>query len=182
MAGTNVFAIRYAYAFASVAQSASLDVAVAQQQLNDFAATLAGSRELREVLSNPSIPADQKLGLLDALAERIGMFREVRNFIAVMMDHQRLGELSEILAEYHRIANVSAGVAEALVTSARTLDEAGRHELEVQVGRLAGSRVRITYEQDAALLGGAIIQIGSTIYDGSVRAQLEQMKQALVRA
>ena len=182
MAGTNVFAIRYAYAFASVADSAGLDVALAQQQLKDFAETLAGSRELREVLSNPSIPADQKLGLLDAIADRIGVFREVRNFIAVMMDHQRLPELPEILAEYHRIADASAGVAEARVTSARALDEGGRQELALQVGRLAGSRVRITYEQDAALLGGAIIQIGSTIYDGSVRAQLEQMKQALVRA
>lgn len=182
MAGSNVYAIRYAHAFSSVAVSSGLDVAAAQQQMKDFADTFAGSSELREVLMDPSIPADQKLGLLDALAERIGMFREVRNFIAVMMDHQRLGEMQEILFEYHRIADTDAGIAEALVTSARPLEEAGRHEIEAQISRMAGSEVRVTYEQDASLLGGAIVTIGSTVYDGSVRAQLEQLKQTLVSA
>ncbi len=65
------------------------------------AGTLAGSRELREVLMNPSIATEQKLKVLDAIAGRIGMFPQVRNFIAVIMDHRRLAELNEILAEYH---------------------------------------------------------------------------------
>ena len=70
----SVVSLRYAHAFASVAASSHLDTAAAQQQLSDFSATLAGSRELREVLMNPSIPADQKLKVLDAIAGRIGMF------------------------------------------------------------------------------------------------------------
>ncbi|MGD0444939.1 MAG: ATP synthase F1 subunit delta [Edaphobacter sp.] len=174
--------LRYAHAFASVAASAHLDTAAAQQQLNDFAGTFAGSRELREVLMNPSIPADQKLKVLDAIAGRIGMFPQVRNFIAVIVDHQRLEDLREILTEYHAVADEQSHMAEAEITSAHPLNDQDRAELEAQVAKLAGGRVRATYHQDATLLGGAVVRIGSTVYDGSIRAQLQQLKQKLVNA
>jgi len=109
----SVVSLRYAHAFASVAASSHLDSAAAQQQLTDFSGTLAGSRELREVLMNPSIANEQKLKVLDAIAGRIGMFPQVRNFLAVIMDHQRLAELDEILAEYHAVADEQSSVAEA---------------------------------------------------------------------
>ena len=182
MASNSVFAPKYAHAFANAAAAAGLDVNTAQQQMRDFAETLNGSAELREVLMDPSIPADQKLAVVDALAERLGMYREVRNFVAVIIDHQRLGEFGEIVAEYHRVADASLGVADVAITSARELNGDDRHELEQQVAKLAGSRIRVKYSQDATLLGGAVVTIGSTVYDGSVRGQLQQMKQALITA
>jgi F-type H+-transporting ATPase subunit delta len=182
MANAGVYALRYAHAFASVAASAGLDVAAAQRQMQDFADTLNGSRDLKEILENPSIPSDQKLAVVDGLAERLGMMREVRNFIAVIMDHRRLNELNEILAAYDRVADQGQGVAEAEVTSAFELNEDDRRELEGQVAKLAGGKVRIAYVKDGSLLGGAIVKIGSTVYDGSVRGQLEQLKQTLVNA
>ena len=182
MAVAGVIGIRYAHAFASVAASHGLDAKAAQSQMNDFAATLNDSRDLREILENPSIPTEQKLAVLDGLAERLGMMREVRNFIAVMMDHQRLDALDEIIAEYDRVADEDSGVAEAEVTSAFDLNDEDRRELETQVAKLAGSRVTVEYKQDKALLGGAIVRIGSTVYDGSVRGQLDQIKQSLVNA
>jgi F-type H+-transporting ATPase subunit delta len=178
----SVLSLRYAHAFASVAASSHLDTAAAQQQLNDFSGTLAGSRELREVLMNPSIATEQKLKVLDAIAGRIGMFPQVRNFLAVIMDHQRLSELDEILSEYHAVADEQSNMAEAEITSARPLNDQDRAELEAQVEKLAGGRVRATYYQDATLLGGAVVRIGSTVYDGSIRAQLQQLKQKLVNA
>ena len=156
--------------------------AAAQQQMKDFAGTLAGSHELREVLMNPSIANEQKLKVLDAIAGRIGMFPQVRNFIAVIMDHHRLAELDEILAEYALVADADAGLAEAEITSAHALNDADRAELEAQVSKLAGGRVRATYHEDPSLLGGAVVRIGSTVYDGSIRAQLAQLKQRLVNA
>jgi F-type H+-transporting ATPase subunit delta len=182
MATAGVFALRYAHAFASVAVSAKLDVAAAQSQMQDFATTLDGSRELKEILENPSIPSDQKLAVVDALAERLGMMREVRNFIAVIMDHQRLNELNEIIAAYDRVADADGGIAEAEVTSAFELNEDDRSQLVAQVAKLAGSKVRVSYAVDKALLGGAIVKIGSTVYDGSVRGQLEQLKETLLSA
>jgi F-type H+-transporting ATPase subunit delta len=178
----SVLSLRYAHAFASVAASSHLDAAAAQQQLDDFNGTLAGSRELREVLMNPSIGTEQKLRVLDAIAGRIGMFPQVRNFLAVIMDHQRLAELDEILAEYHSVADEQSNMAEAEITSARPLNDQDRAQLETQVAKLAGGPVRTTYHQDATLLGGAVVRIGSTVYDGSIRAQLQQLKQKLMNA
>jgi F-type H+-transporting ATPase subunit delta len=177
-----VFAPHYARAFAQVVAAKKLDVAAAQQQLRDFAGTLAGSRELHEVLLNPSIPEEQKLRVLDAIAGKIGMLREVRNFIAVIMDHHRLGSLDEILAEYDLVADEGSGIAEAEITSARPLNDEDRATLEEQVAKLAGGRVRASYKEDSALLGGAVVKIGATVYDGSVRAQLQQLKERLINA
>lgn len=174
--------LRYAHAFASVAASNHLDANAAQQQMRDFSATFAGSHELREVLMNPSIPNEQKLKVLDAIAGRIGMIPQVRNFLAVIMDHQRLAELDEILTEYHEIADEQSGLAEAEITSAHPLNDEDRAQLEAQVAKVAGSRVRATYRQDATLLGGAVVRIGSTVYDGSLRGQFQQLKQKLVNA
>jgi len=174
--------LRYAHAFAAIASKQRLDVNAAEQQLNDFAGTLAGSHDLREVLMNPSIPNPQKLKVIDAIAQRIGMFPSVRNFIAVIMEHQRLHELTEILTEYHTIADEQAHMAEAEITSARPLNDQDRADLESHVAKLAGGRIRATYHQDPTLLGGAIVRIGSTVYDGSIRAQLQSLKQKLVNA
>lgn len=176
------FAPRYARAFAEVAEPAGLDVRAAQQQMRDFADTLAGSGELRELLMNPSIELAQKLKVLDAIAGKIGMFPQVRNFLAVILEHHRLGDLDEILAQYGEVADEHAGATEALITSARPLDADARAQLEAQIAKLAGARVRASYAEDATLLGGAVVQIGSTIYDGSVRAQLQQLKHRLVNA
>src|SRR6185312_6258177 len=97
---------------------------------------------------------EQKLKVLDAIAARIGMFPQVRNFLAVIVGHQRLAELDEILAEYHAVADEQSGLAEAEITSAHDLNAEDRTELEAQVSKLSGGRVRATYRKDAALLGG----------------------------
>ena len=173
---------RYARAFAEVAESARLDAAAAQQQMRDFAETLAGSGELDELLDNPSIELARKLKVLDAIAARIGMFPQVRNFIAVILEHHRLSELDAILTAYRDLVDEHSGAVEARITSSRPLNEEDRAQLEAQIAKLAGARVRTTYAEDASLLGGAVVEIGSTIYDGSVRAQLQQMKQRLVNA
>ncbi len=173
---------RYARAFAEVAESARLDANAAQQQMSDFAQTLAGSNELREILENPSLEMAAKLKVLDEIARRIAMFPQVRNFIAVILEHHRLTELDEILTEYKQVVDEHAGATEARITSARPLNQEERAQLEAQIAKLAGERVRARYAEDASLLGGAVVEIGSTVYDGSVRAQLQQLKQRLVNA
>jgi F-type H+-transporting ATPase subunit delta len=178
----SAIALRYAQALAAVASSHKLDVPAIQQQLGDFSDTLTESQALREVLANPAIPSEQKLRVLDAIASRLGLFPQVRNFLAVITDHQRMNVLSEILDEYHSLADEQAGFAEAEITTAHPLNNGDRAELEVQVARLAGGRVRATYREDASLLGGVVVRIGSTIYDGSIRARLLGLKQKLINA
>lgn len=173
---------RYARAFADVAESARLDVSAAQQQLRDFADTLATSSELREFLENPSVEMGTKLKVLDALATRIQMLPQVRNFVAVILEHQRLAELNEILNEFNEVIDRNSGAVEARVTSAHPMNQQDREQMESQIAKLAGARVRATYSEDPSLLGGAVVEIGSTVYDGSIRAQLQQLKQRLVNA
>ncbi len=175
--------LRYARALSSVVEEQKLDRGAVQGQLADFAGTLAGSTELREVLENPSIPEAQKLRVLDALAGRLGMNGTVRNFIALIVHHGRLGELATISTAYAAEADEESQVAEAEITTARPLEASDKQMLEQQVAQLAGGQqVRATYLEDTSLLGGAIVRLGSTVYDGSIRAQLQQMKQRLMAA
>ena len=151
--------------------------------LKNFEGTLAEGPELRQVFENPSIPHEQKVRLLDAIAARLGTHRAVRNFLAVIIDHGRLEGLEDINKAYLERADQDTGITEAEVTSARPLDEQGRRLLEEGIARLAGgASVRATYHEDPALLGGAVVRVGSTVYDGSVRGQLEQMRLRMVGA
>ena len=97
--------LRYARALAAVISDQKLDVVAAQGQLNDFVETLEASADLREVLQDPSIPEQQKLKVLDAIAAKSGMSKTVRNFIAVITHHQRLHELRSMVAAYDTIAD-----------------------------------------------------------------------------
>ncbi len=176
------FELRYARAFQQVAQAQGLDNDQVRQQLADFSETLHGSRELREFLSNPSLEQQDKLKVLDAVVGRIGIAKTVRNFIAVLMDHERLESLDAVVVEYQTISDMANGIAEVEIVSAKPLAEDERNLLQNKAGELAGSNVRVRWSEDAALLGGAVIRLGSRVYDGSVRGQLEQMKQHLAGA
>jgi F-type H+-transporting ATPase subunit delta len=176
----SVFAARYARALADVVLDAKLNTSQVEQQLEDFAATFAGSKDLRELLLNPSIPTAKRLSILDAVNARVGCGVQVRNFLAVLIRHERLSALSEILLEYRSEMNRRLSISDAEVVTARPLKDPERAELERRVTELAGMRVNATFREDKSLIGGAIVQIGSTIYDGSVRGQLERLKERLV--
>ncbi len=175
--------LRYARALAAVISNQKLDLVAAHTQLNNFADLLEESAELHAVLQNPSIPEAQKLKTLDALAPRLGLSRPIRNFIALITHHQRLHQLRDMINAYAALADENSGIAEVEITTARPLDDANRRLLEQQVAKLAGEpRVQARYYEDPSLLGGAVVRLGSTVYDGSVRAQLEQMRQRLATA
>ncbi|MGA7291918.1 MAG: ATP synthase F1 subunit delta [Terriglobales bacterium] len=160
----------------------NLDPARALQELHDFGALLQESDTLRRVLENPSIPGDQKRAVLDAIASRLGTIRQVRNFVAVLIDHRRLPLFTEILKQLEQELNDRLGFAKAQVISMRLLGEAERKLLEAEISRLTGKKVQATYNQDASLLGGVVVEVGSTIYDGSVKGQLERIREQLVES
>jgi F-type H+-transporting ATPase subunit delta len=166
----------YARAFADVVFDAHLDADKVVAELRVIATLLAGSTELRRVWENPAVPAEQKHKVLDAIAERDGISRQVRNLIAVLIDHRRTYFLESIQRQLEKELDARLGFAEAEITSARELGEAEKREFEAQVEKLTRKKVRARYAQDASLLGGAVLRIGSTIYDGSVKGQLERMR------
>ena len=177
--------LRYARAFGAVASKAGIDPAYALQQIRDLADVVTASSQLREFLGDPSSSQEDKVRVLDAITHRMQLLPQVRNFIAVIVAHDRVTDLNDIVREYAAQVNEQAGISEAEITSARPLSQEDRKTLEAQIARLAGAsadKVRATYHEDPSLLGGAVIRIGSTVYDGSIRAQLNQLKQRLVAA
>ena len=172
----------YARAFADVAMNPKkgLDPARMLQELHGIQALFNESDPLRRVMENPSIPGDRKLAVLDAIADRMGAARQVRNFVAVLADHRRLPLFGDILKQLELELNDRQGFAEAQVSSARQLSDSERQMLEAEIAKLTGKKVRARYEQNASLLGGAVVQVGSTIYDGSVKGQLEKIREQLV--
>jgi F-type H+-transporting ATPase subunit delta len=173
------FALRYAHALAEVVDAARIPAADVQSQLADFSETLAESAPLREVLANPSIPVDQKVKVIDAICAKTKYVKPVRNFIAVLIAHDRISAFAEIAAAYVTLADEEQGIQHAEIITARDIDEAGRNALESKMRSIAGGKLTATYKQDATLLGGAIIRIGSTVYDGSIRGQLARLKETL---
>jgi F-type H+-transporting ATPase subunit delta len=172
----------YARAFADVVMTKSnlLDPARMLQELHGIEALLKESDPLRRVLENPSIPGNGKRAVLDAITMRLGTTRQVRNFIAVLIDHRRLPLFSEILKQLEQELDNRQGFAEAQVSSARQLSDPEKQMLEAEIVKMTGKKVRARYQQDASLLGGAVVQVGSTIYDGSVKGQLERIREQLV--
>jgi F-type H+-transporting ATPase subunit delta len=170
----------YARAFADVVVGSKLDPARLLQELRTTGSLLAESDPLRRVLENPSIPGERKRAVLDAIAQRLGMTRQARNFIAVLTDHRRLPLFPDIVKQVEQELNDRFGFADAEVSSARLLGDLEKRILEAEIAKLTGRRVRARYEQDVSLLGGAVVKVGSTIYDGSVKGQLARIREQLV--
>jgi F-type H+-transporting ATPase subunit delta len=103
----------------------------------------------------------------------------VRNFLAVLANHERMEAFLEVLSAYRSEIRSILGIAQVEFTTARPLDEQERQKILERVGALAGAKVEAKFYQDKSLLGGAVLRIGSTVYDGSVRGRLEQLKEKL---
>ncbi|HUM04180.1 MAG TPA: ATP synthase F1 subunit delta [Terriglobales bacterium] len=169
----------YARAFADAVFASRLDAAKTLREAQVLAGLVAENKELRQVWEAPSIPAEQKRAVLDAIVAREGISRTVRNFLAVLIDHRRTTFLAAIVKQFELELDQRMGFAEAEISSARELGDGERRALEGQVERVIGKRVRALYSRDASLLGGAVVRVGSTIYDGSVKGQLERIRQAI---
>jgi F-type H+-transporting ATPase subunit delta len=176
----SIIANRYARAFADVVFTQKLDANQVMQQVRLFVDLMHENKSLRTVWENPAIPAEQKRSLLDALVSRIEVFRPVRNFLAVLIDHHRVHQLEEIYRAFEHELHGRLGLTEAEVTSSRLLSDQEKSALEQQISKLTGKRVLAKYATDSKLLGGAMVKIGSTIYDGSVRGQLHRIKEQLI--
>ena len=173
------FVARYAGAFLDVVTSAKLDAAAIDRQLTDFLATWNESAELREFFLNPAIPSLQKVGFLDKLNETLGLQKELRNLLAILIDNNRIGQVVEVARAYRMKLQQQLGIRQAEIVTARELSPEERETLVAEAGKLAGSRIEASFSLDASILGGTVVRIGSTVYDGSVRGRLDRLKEAL---
>jgi F-type H+-transporting ATPase subunit delta len=172
---------RYASALVDVvlAPGSPLKPEVAVEQLHAVAQLITGSVELRTALATPAIQTSRKRAVVGKLMDEIQVSKLIRNFVFVVIDHRRANMLGEIRDAFDQLLDERRGVVRAEVTSAAPLDERRGTEMESALSRLTGKRMRLRFAVDAGLLGGAVARIGSTVYDGSVRGQLQQLRRTL---
>jgi F-type H+-transporting ATPase subunit delta len=169
----------YARAFADAVMDKRLDPARTLAEAQQISALLQENKSLREVWETPSIPAEQKRAVLDAIVRRAGISQMVRNFVAVLIDKRRMSFLGEIVKQFAQELNQRLGFAEAEITTTRELSADERGALEADLAKVTGKKIRARYDHDKGILGGAIARIGSTVYDGSVKGQLEKIRAQL---
>jgi len=173
-------ATRYAKALADVTTSAAgLQPDVALNQLRAFEAALAASHELQNALNTPAVPASRKRVVVARIAGILKLSLIARNFLFVLIDHRRIALLGEILHSFELIVDERLGFARAEISSPRELTESQRGAINARLERLTGKRIRMRFAVDPALIGGVVARIGSTVYDGSVRGQLQTLGRRL---
>jgi F-type H+-transporting ATPase subunit delta len=113
------------------------------------------------------------------LLEPMGVLDQVRNFVYVVIDHRRGHNLASIVDGFETLLDERLGFVSAEVRSAKPITDAQRASLEAQVSRLAGKKAKLKFSSDPTLIGGVVARVGSTVYDGSVRGQLEKLRTRL---
>jgi F-type H+-transporting ATPase subunit delta len=170
---------RYAAALADVVVTRG-ETSEVQNELSGWETMMQSSPVLYEVFHNPTIPYDQKRNVLNALIACTRVRSTTANFLQVLLRNQRLTDLNEINKRFARELDDRSGVTVAQVTTARPVPSTVQEGLGERLSKLTGRRVRLQFAVDEDLIGGVTTRIGSTIYDGSVRTQLQQIRQKMV--
>ena len=172
-------ATRYAKALLQVALQES-DPEKIGQDLSSVAEAMAQSAELRRAMTSPGVPQDVRNNVIAAIAAQIGAPPPLAKILKMLADRGRL-DLVPLMAEVYRERLLAHGnIVRATVTSATPLTSDKVQGLEASLGNLTGKKVQIETAVDPALVGGVVARIGSTVYDGSIRTQLQKMKQQLI--
>jgi len=177
---TSAVAKRYANALADVVTAAgsptsSQDVV---SELRTFEGVLR-SAELHNALITPAVPTARKRAVVNRIAEILKLSRVTRNFLFVLIDHRRIAGLPDVVNTLELILDERLGFARAEVTAARELKDDERQALNRELERVSGKRLRMAFDVNPQLIGGIVARIGSTVYDGSVRGQLQALERRL---
>jgi F-type H+-transporting ATPase subunit delta len=176
---TRTSATRYARALLDVALQEA-DPASVDRGLADFAGAMASSPELTQAMTNPSVPAAARRGIVAAIVQRLAPPTPAAKLLALLAERDRMALLPEVLEVYRELVLDHQRIVKANVRSAVPLPMGDIAALQVRLSEATGRQVQVETTVDPSLIGGLVAQIGSTVYDGSVRTQLQKMRQQLV--
>lgn len=145
----------------------------------DRVAKLFVADELRELFKNPKFDVTARKAVLAELLRRVMVSPVCRNFLFLLVDRNRIAILPEIVKAFHALADARTGRVRAKVTVARRLSEPDVARLRTVLQKTTGQEVHVEQVEDPSIIGGIITQIDDTIYDGSIRAQLERLRAEL---
>lgn len=170
--------LQYANAMADIAMAQGAAEKTAEQ-LVGFGALYAESAELRNFLASPAVAGEAKHRVIGKLLARVGGSKIVQNFLFVVADHQRTHVLPEMIEAFQQVIRQRQGILEAQISSAVELNKAQKAEMEFTLERLTGKRVEAKFSLEPKLLGGAVVRVGDTVYDGSLRSRLNELRARL---
>src|SRR5205814_1037212 len=170
---------RYSAALADVVLARN-EAREGQNELKIWDEMLQSNPNLREVFASPTVALDKKRAVLNRLIEMAKPRPTTANFLKVLLQNQRLTELGEINRKFAQVLDERAGVVAATVTTARPIPGAALEQLRGTLSALTGKQVRIDFVTNPELIGGVVTRIGSTVYDGSVHNQLQQVKEKMI--
>ena len=168
---------RYARALADaiMAPGSGLAPEAATLGLADFSAAVNESAPLRAALTSPAVAVIRKRAVISKLCDAMGAHKLIRNFLYVVVDHGRIASLPEIAVAFQTAVDERLGRVQATVSAAAPLDAARQDSLRAELARMTGKQVRCEFQIKPELIGGVSVRIGSTIYDGSARGQLDAL-------
>lgn len=171
---------RYAEAMVDVAISRN-EVESIDNELRAFSETMKGSRELYDAFASPIVSQPDKLSLLNALIARLNAGQMTANLLRTMLKHHRLHYVAEMYEQFRRKMNERKGLIVAEVTTAAEVGASEQARLGQTLEQMTGKQIEFKFKTDATLIGGVVTRIGSVVYDGSVRTQLQAIKERLKR-
>ena len=170
---------RYATALADVVTK-SYETEIVKNELITWEELMTANEDLQMVFRNPSIVHRNKEKVLEGLLEKAKPAKTTANFLRVLLRNNRLTDLGHINERFASVLEERSGNVLAKITSARELSEAEKAELKTNLEKLTGKQVKPNFNIDDKIIGGVVTQIGSTVYDGSVKTRLENLKEQLI--
>jgi len=176
---TETVARRYAGALADVVLETG-ETDTVKSELKSWEQLIASNTELETAIRNPSVAQLNKENVLNSLLDRTRPTRTTANFLRILLRNSRLTDLGEINKRFDAVLEERSGKIAAQVTSARELSDAQKAELKNNLEKLTGKQVTLNFDINEEIIGGVVTRIGSTVYDSSVRTQLENLREQLV--
>ncbi|HTB10915.1 MAG TPA: ATP synthase F1 subunit delta [Bryobacteraceae bacterium] len=173
---------RYAKALVDVVTEpgSNINPQQAMEQLRQVAAMVSSSEDLRNALLSPAVSPGRKRAVMAKLTEPLNVHVKLRNFLYVVIDHRRVHEIPSMVEAFEVLLDEYLGFVRADVSSALPLNDSQKASLEAQLTRVAGKKAKPNFKTDPALVAGVVARVGSKVYDGSVRGQLERLRATLL--
>ncbi len=170
---------RYALALADVVIKTKETDSV-KTELKSWEQLINANSDLQNAFRNPAISHANKEKVLESLIAKTKPTKTTANFLRVLLRNSRLTEIGEINEKFSSVLEERSGVVSAQIISARPLAENVKAEMKSNLEKMAGKTVNLSFETDETLIGGVVTRLGSTVYDSSVKTQLEELKQQMI--
>ncbi|TDK41303.1 F0F1 ATP synthase subunit delta [Antarcticimicrobium luteum] len=169
---------RYATAIFEIAKENN-DLAGLETGLNDLAAALDGSAELRDLMSSPIYSRAEQERAITAVAEKMGIAEVLRKSLALMAQKRRLFVVPQLIAALRALIAEDRGEVTADVVSAKALTKAQTEKLAKTLTARVGKTVNVNATVDESLIGGLVVKVGSKMIDTSIRSKLDSLQNAM---